>query len=41
VEAFIDPANTASIKLATRLGFHATDETRDGAARYAMAYRDA
>ena len=41
VEAFIDPSNTASITLATRLGFHPTGETRDSAARYAMSCRDA
>lgn len=37
VEAFIDPSNTASITLATRLGFHPAGETRHGA----MSCRDA
>jgi RimJ/RimL family protein N-acetyltransferase len=37
VEAFIEPANLASIRLATRLGLSPTGETEDGAARYATA----
>lgn len=36
VEAFVDPANTASIRLAERLGLRATGETAEGAARYLM-----
>ncbi len=34
VEAFIDPANTASVRLACRLGFTPTGEVSDGAERY-------
>lgn len=37
VEAFIDPANLASIALAMRLGLRPTGESEDGAARYLMA----
>lgn len=37
VEAFIEPANLASIRLAARLGLSPTGETEDGAARYAAA----
>ena len=36
VEAFIAPGNLASIKLATRLGFRATEGAVDGADRYEM-----
>lgn len=32
--AYIDPDNTASIRLALRLGMQETDEIRDGARRY-------
>lgn len=41
VEAFIEPANLASIKLATRLGLRPTGEVCDGAARYASALTEA
>jgi len=34
IEAFIEPANTASIKLAERLGMHPTEQFSDGARRY-------
>jgi len=37
VEAFIDPDNCPSIALAMRLGFQATGQTIDGAARYLLA----
>jgi ribosomal-protein-alanine N-acetyltransferase len=37
VEAFIDPANLASIRLATRLGLRPTGESEDGAGRYAAS----
>lgn len=40
VEAFIEPANLASIKLATRLGLQPTGEVCDGAARYAATLAD-
>lgn len=40
VEAFIEPANLASIKLATRLGLLPTGEVCDGAARYAAPLAD-
>ena len=36
LEAFVDPANLASIRLLERLGFHVANESRDGATRYAM-----
>jgi len=36
MEAFIDPANAASIALARRLGMRPTGETQDGADRYLM-----
>ena len=37
VEAFIDPANRASVQLAERLGLRATGETSDGAQRHLRA----
>ena len=37
VEAFIDPVNLASIRLATRLGLRPTGESEDGAGRYAAS----
>ncbi|MDP3749325.1 MAG: GNAT family N-acetyltransferase [Phenylobacterium sp.] len=37
VEAFVEPANLASVRLALRLGLSATGETEDGADRYVMA----
>lgn len=37
VEAFIEPANKASIRLATRLGLRATGAFSGGAERYAMS----
>lgn len=37
VEAFIDPANTASLRLAGRLGLRATGEAKDGAGQYLLA----
>jgi RimJ/RimL family protein N-acetyltransferase len=40
VEAFIEPANLASIRLATRLGLQPTGEVSDGAARYAASLSD-
>lgn len=36
VEAFVEPANAASVALAERLGFEATAANRDGATRYAL-----
>ena len=41
VEAFIEPANTASIALVERLGFAATGEAVEGAARYVARLRGA
>ena len=40
VEAFIEPANKASIGLATRLGLRATGALAGGAERYAMSIRE-
>lgn len=40
VEAFIEPANLASVKLATRLCLQPTGEVSDGAARYAALLSD-
>ncbi len=40
VEAFIEPANLASVRLATRLGLNPTGEVCDGAARYAAPLAD-
>ena len=40
VEAFIEPANLTSIKLATRLGLQPTGEVSDGAARYVALLAD-
>ena len=40
VEAFIEPANLASVRLATRLGLQPTGEVCDGAARYAALLSD-
>lgn len=40
VEAFIEPANRASIRLATRLGLRATGALSGGAERYAMSLRE-
>ncbi|UTP38046.1 GNAT family N-acetyltransferase [Phenylobacterium sp. LH3H17] len=37
VEAFVEPANLASVRLIERLGLNATGETADGADRYLMA----
>lgn len=37
VQAFIDPANTASIRMAERLGFRETDDMAEGARRYVSA----
>jgi ribosomal-protein-alanine N-acetyltransferase len=37
VEAFVDPANLASIRFTERLGLRATGERVDGADRYLMA----
>ena len=39
VQAFIEPANSASIALAERLGFAATGEVVEGAARYVASLR--
>tara|TARA_R110002110_G_scaffold239506_5_gene455470 strand:+ start:5574 stop:5795 length:222 start_codon:yes stop_codon:yes gene_type:complete len=39
-EAFIEPANAASIRLAMRLGLRATGTFSDGAARYAMFFEE-
>lgn len=36
VQAFVDPDNTASIRLLERLAFHPTGELRDGAIRYLL-----
>ena len=36
-EAFVNPANLASIRLAERLGLRPTGETADGADRYLRA----
>lgn len=36
-EAYVDPANSASIRLLLRLGFLLADESRDGAVRYERA----
>ena len=36
VEAFIEPENVNSLRLAARLGMCDTGETRDGACRYMM-----
>ena len=41
VEAFIEPANTASIALVERLGFAATGEAVEGAGRYVARLRGA
>ena len=40
VEAFIEPANEASIRLAKRLGLRATGTFSDGAERYAMSFEE-
>lgn len=40
VEAFIEPANLASARLAARLGLRPTGEVSDGAARYAAPLAD-
>ena len=40
VEAFIEPANLASVKLATRLGLQPTGEVSEGAARYTALLTD-
>jgi ribosomal-protein-alanine N-acetyltransferase len=40
VEAFVEPANVASIRLTERLGLRPTGEATDGAARYLMALGD-
>ena len=40
IEAFIEPANLASVTLATRLGLRPTGELSDGAARYVAPLAD-
>ena len=40
IEAFIEPANVASIRLINSLGFTATGESKDGADRYLLTTRD-
>lgn len=41
VEAFIEPVNAASIRLARRLGLQATGILHDGAERHAMIFEEA
>jgi RimJ/RimL family protein N-acetyltransferase len=36
VEAFIEPANVRSLRLAKRLGFERSDESKGGPARYVV-----